>query len=99
MTDIIDDDLMEMVARTIDADAWAAIEDGRDALPDSMWDVRRGFAIDKARAALAVAVPVIGERCATHLNQWALGADGQQERMAFWCAANSIRALTKGETG
>jgi hypothetical protein len=43
---------LDRVARAIDPEAWEAISDGRDARPDSLWDVRREIAYTKARAVL-----------------------------------------------
>lgn len=43
----------ETVARIIDPEAWQAIEDGRDAHPDSLWGIRRALALTKADQVLA----------------------------------------------
>lgn len=103
MTDIIDDDLVEMVAAGIcdaDGDEWRRLLES-----DLPWE-RTSVIIARrrARAALAVAVPVIGERCAE------VAADYEPstgESADFWNGAahaaddidTRIRALTKGETG
>lgn len=37
------------IAQIIDPSAWQAIADGRDAIPGSLWEIRRTSALDKAR--------------------------------------------------
>jgi hypothetical protein len=44
----------EVLARVIDGEAWAAIEDGRDAMPGSLWHARRDLALSKAEAIRAL---------------------------------------------
>ena len=40
------------IAKIIDGEAWEAIADGRDK-PDTLWHLRRQFAIDKAEAIIS----------------------------------------------
>lgn len=47
-------EMVERVARAVDPQAWLAIEDGRDALPDNLWSIRRVFATERARAVIEV---------------------------------------------
>lgn len=55
-TDKYDDKLLLQVAQVIDEEAWKAIEDGRDALPDSIWHIRRDYAMQRAQRVLDVIV-------------------------------------------
>lgn len=55
---------IKAIALIVDGEAWKAIEDGRDALPGSLWGFRRDIAMEKAMAIAALSVPaaaVVGE--------------------------------------
>lgn len=47
----------EKVARIIDPEAWKAIADGRDALPGSLWGLRRDGAMRIASEIIAALIP------------------------------------------
>ncbi|MGF6157823.1 hypothetical protein M2267_003082 [Ensifer sp. KUDG1] len=57
---------IEQIAKIIDKSAWQAIEDGRDALPHSLWGIRRdGARRTAAEVIAALSVPaaaVVGEQ-------------------------------------
>lgn len=56
---------IKTIALIVDGEAWKAIEDGRDALPGSLWGFRRDIAMEKAMAIAALSVQpaaaVVGE--------------------------------------
>lgn len=82
---LIDDSLVEMVARAI-CPKHADGKPIKSRMPGAMYD---------ARAALAVAVPVIGERCADTLFGMAGASKNWQQTRTLVDAADAIRSLTK----
>jgi hypothetical protein len=95
MSDLITDDLVEMVARAIKAvqgNHWTGPIPRYD--PDALL----------ARAALAVAIPVIGERCAAEDDEVARSAFGRDPmeigtRLGAENVTLRIRSLTNPEAG
>lgn len=85
--------MVEKVARVIDAEAWAAIDDGRDAIPDALWHIRRSFARNRARAALEALREPDGAMIRAMLRE--LGAKNHRPLGPMWRAA--IDAALVGE--
>ena len=47
----VEEGMVHRLALIIDGEAWAAIADGRDG-PDTLWSIRREFALNKAEAVI-----------------------------------------------
>lgn len=80
-------DVIERIAKIIDKSAWQAIEDGRDALPHSLWGIRRDGARHTAAeviaslsvpAAAVVGEPVAWHRCKSFMHHFVLGSERPQ---------------------
>lgn len=48
-----DEEKQTAVAKMIDSEAWAAMDDGRDQTPGSLWGYRRAWALAKAAEIMA----------------------------------------------
>lgn len=68
-------EIVEAVARIIDPEAWQATEDGRDAIPDSLWGVRREIACQRARQAILATLKAVREPTERMLAKGATFAD------------------------